>query len=39
MNKTCAPSEIFVMGLNLEVCKVQVIDASETIQFATKKKS
>ena len=29
----------FVMGLKLEVRKVQVSDVSDTIQFATKKKS
>ena len=37
MNTSCAPSEIFCVGLELEVRNSQVIDVSETIQFETKK--
>ena len=37
MNTSRAPSEIIYVGLELEVHKFQVIDVSETIQFATKK--
>ena len=37
MNKSRAPSEVFCVGLELEVRKFQAIDLSETIQFATKK--
>ena len=37
INKSRAPLEIFVLGLNLEVAKIQVINASNTIQVATKK--
>ena len=39
MNKSRAPKKIFVVGLKLEVRKMQVINVPETKQFATKKKS
>ena len=39
MSKSCALSEFFRGDLNLVVCKMQVINVSETIEFATKKKS
>ena len=39
MNKSCALSEFLCGGLNLIVCKMQLINVSETIEFATKKKS
>ena len=39
MNKSSASLEMFCVGLEFEIRKIQVIGVSETIQFATKKKS
>ena len=39
MDKSSASLEMFCGGLEFEIRKVQVIDVSETVQFATKKKS
>ena len=39
MDKSRATTEIFAVGLNLRVSKIQGIIVFEKIQFATKKKS
>ena len=37
MNKACALSIFFCGDLNLVVCKIQVINVSETIEFPQRK--